>query len=202
MPRGRGWEQVQPWGETLSGGEKQRLAMARLLFQAPTYAILDECTSAVSADGEVMTPDCSSNSIVGVLLCVVQALVQLHVMRLQRVRRGSAAAVHVFAMPCQPLLVAAARAVPWNLQAALYQACVDAGITLLSIGHRPAIKAFHQAVIHFEVCCSPLQMGCATRPRPATQDKFVLLDCAGVHAVCGKCTMYAWGCKASCEGLL
>jgi hypothetical protein len=36
-------------------------------------------------------------------------------------------------------------------QAALYQACIDAGITLLSIGHRPAIKAFHQAVIHFQV---------------------------------------------------
>jgi ABC-type phosphonate transport system ATPase subunit len=53
LDRGRGWDQVQPWTETLSGGEKQRLAMARLLFHAPTYAILDECTSAVSADGEV-----------------------------------------------------------------------------------------------------------------------------------------------------
>lgn len=49
LGRGAGWDQVQPWQETLSGGEKQRLAMARLLLHKPAYAILDECTSAVRA---------------------------------------------------------------------------------------------------------------------------------------------------------
>jgi putative ATP-binding cassette transporter len=33
------------WEEALSLGEKQRLVMARLLLQAPAFAVLDECTS-------------------------------------------------------------------------------------------------------------------------------------------------------------
>ena len=82
----RGWDQVQPWTETLSGGEKQRLAMARLLFHAPRFAVLDECTSAVSADGE----------------------------------------------------------------RELYAAAAEAGITTLSVAHRPALKKFHALAVHFD----------------------------------------------------
>jgi len=45
-------DQVDAWGQKLSGGEQQRLALARVFLKKPSWVFADEATSALDADAE------------------------------------------------------------------------------------------------------------------------------------------------------
>jgi putative ATP-binding cassette transporter len=82
-------DEEAPWDHVLSGGEKQRIAMARLLLQRPDIIVLDEATSALDPAS------------------------QQHLMRMLLERLPAA--------------------------------------TLISVGHRPELEAFHERKLVMEV---------------------------------------------------
>nr|AZL94684.1 ATP-binding cassette sub-family D [Nephromyces sp. MMRI]AZL94685.1 ATP-binding cassette sub-family D [Nephromyces sp. MMRI] len=72
-------DECQYWQDILSGGEKQRMAIARLCYHHPVFAILDEATNAVSADVEQeLYRYCKSQGICLITISHRLALMKFH----------------------------------------------------------------------------------------------------------------------------
>ena len=129
--------------------------MARLLFHNPTYAILDECTSAVrppacslmcaqyvAAMMVVLNRACAPAGITVTLTSSSDATSQPG--------WGGGAVLGVHAHGHHQESDSLMPQVSADGEVVLYRACMRAGITMLSIGHRPALRKFHQFIIHFD----------------------------------------------------
>ncbi|KAF8528026.1 ABC transporter transmembrane region 2-domain-containing protein [Hysterangium stoloniferum] len=53
VEREGGWDVARDWRDALSGGDKQKIAWARLFYHNPKYAVLDEATSHVPQELEM-----------------------------------------------------------------------------------------------------------------------------------------------------
>ncbi|KAK4236285.1 peroxisomal long-chain fatty acid import protein 2 [Achaetomium macrosporum] len=74
-----GWDTRKEWKDVLSGGEKQRLAIARLLYHEPQYAFIDEGTSAVSSDVEgLLYETCKEEGITLITISTRASLKKYH----------------------------------------------------------------------------------------------------------------------------
>ena len=79
-----GWDAEAEWRDVMSGGVQQRVAMARLFYHRPRFAILDECTSSVPLETEKVMYDTAKQ--LGITLMTVshrRSLWQYHTHLLQ-----------------------------------------------------------------------------------------------------------------------
>ena len=65
MGSGTGWDRWARWEDVLSLGEQQRMGIARMLYHQPRFAVLDECTSAVSVDAEEQLYEAAFSKVTG-----------------------------------------------------------------------------------------------------------------------------------------
>ena len=99
-------DEEAPWDQTLSGGEKQRLAFARILLHNPDIIVLDEATAALDPKSQDKLMELLPIGRTKTLLSVGHRpeLEAFHTRKivLER-RRGGAKLVHDTDLPTEPL---------------------------------------------------------------------------------------------------
>jgi ATP-binding cassette subfamily D (ALD) long-chain fatty acid import protein len=79
-----GWETRKQWKDVFSGGEKQRVMFARMLYKRPNFAVIDEGTSAVSADVEGLLYEiCKKQGITLITISHRPSLLKYHTAQLK-----------------------------------------------------------------------------------------------------------------------
>lgn len=86
VERDGGWHVEREFENVLSLGEQQRLGMARLFYRKPDFAILDECTDAVSVDVERKLYEAAAE--LGITCITVSKRLALQEFHEQEVRLG------------------------------------------------------------------------------------------------------------------
>ncbi len=81
-----GWDCRKEWKDVLSGGEKQRMAMARLFYHEPRFAFIDEGTNAVSSDVEGLLYEKAKEK--GITLVTISTRVSLKKYHVWNLRLG------------------------------------------------------------------------------------------------------------------
>jgi vitamin B12/bleomycin/antimicrobial peptide transport system ATP-binding/permease protein len=86
-------EEDAPWDQTLSGGEKQRVAFARILLHKPDIVVLDEATSALDPKSQVRLMELLTDQPKITLLSIGHRpeLESFHTRKIELARRGKSA---------------------------------------------------------------------------------------------------------------
>ena len=101
-------DEERPWDQTLSGGEKQRLAFARIFLHRPDIIVLDEATAALDSQSEDQLMELLSQEFKEATVVSVGHRSELEAFHgrkivLQRGRRGAKLVSDVYRIP-KPVL--------------------------------------------------------------------------------------------------
>uniref|UniRef100_A0A6B2LMR8 ABC transporter domain-containing protein n=1 Tax=Arcella intermedia TaxID=1963864 RepID=A0A6B2LMR8_9EUKA len=81
--------EVEIWSSVLSGGEQQRISLARVFYHKPKFAILDESTSALDPQNEeLMYMTCAKLCITIISIGHRESLINYHQKMLQLDGKG------------------------------------------------------------------------------------------------------------------